>query len=169
MYVLHLEALFSIASRARPNPSLPFLHEHLSVFRVQPCLKFSEASSSLTLSTSISSSPKLRLSLSTSSKALQASSLTLNISCVCVSQALPSFVSGSQAQTLSQAHSLDGERYKLRPFLVCMTWTPEETRYFFELYAEERRKGNKAGISMNKVGKANIMESFEQRFKKNLP
>ncbi|WZZ48903.1 hypothetical protein YC2023_049010 [Brassica napus] len=108
----HLEALFSIASRARPNPSLPFLHEHLSVFRVQPCLKFSEASSSLTLSTSISSSPKLRLSLSTSSKALQALSLTLNISCV----------SGSQAQTLSQAHSLDGKRCKLRPFLVCIVY-----------------------------------------------
>ncbi|WZZ78517.1 hypothetical protein YC2023_099089 [Brassica napus] len=63
---------------------------------------------------------------------------------------------GSQARKLTLSMAID-------------TWKPEETRYFFELYAEERRKGNKAGISMNKVGKANIMEAFEQRFKKNLP
>ncbi|CAN6871062.1 unnamed protein product, partial [Brassica oleracea] len=68
-------------------------------------------------------------------------------------------VSGSQAQTLS----------KLTLSMAIDTWKPEETRYFFELYAEERRKGNKVGTSMNKVGKTNIMEAFEQRFKKNFP
>ncbi|XP_018464014.2 uncharacterized protein LOC108835231 [Raphanus sativus] len=46
------------------------------------------------------------------------------------------------------------------------TWTPEETRYFFQLYAEERRKGNKSATGMNKVGKKNIMDAFELRFKK---
>ncbi|XP_033131037.1 uncharacterized protein LOC117126621 [Brassica rapa] len=45
------------------------------------------------------------------------------------------------------------------------TWTPEEVRYFFELYAEERRKGNRT-TSMNKVGKQNIIDAFEKRFKK---
>ncbi|CAN6973969.1 unnamed protein product, partial [Brassica oleracea var. botrytis] len=71
----HLEALFSIASRARPNPSLPFLHEVIVsvlkqtltfVVRVQPCLKFSEASSSLTLSSQTRKllKPSLRLTLS---------------------------------------------------------------------------------------------------------
>ncbi|RID63783.1 hypothetical protein BRARA_E02757 [Brassica rapa] len=45
-------------------------------------------------------------------------------------------------------------------------WKPEETRYFFQLYAEERRKGNKVGQQMNKVGKNNIMDAFELRFKK---
>ncbi|KAL0716075.1 hypothetical protein Bca4012_065397 [Brassica carinata] len=46
------------------------------------------------------------------------------------------------------------------------TWTPEETRYFFQLYAEERKKGNKGATGMNKVGKKNIMDAFELRFKK---
>ncbi|XP_022564914.1 uncharacterized protein LOC103854410 isoform X2 [Brassica rapa] len=68
-------------------------------------------------------------------------------------------VSGSQAQALS----------KFTLSMAIDTWKPEETRYFFELYAEERRKGNKVGTSMNKVGKANIMEAFEQRFKNNFP
>ncbi|CAN6985207.1 unnamed protein product [Brassica oleracea var. botrytis] len=45
-------------------------------------------------------------------------------------------------------------------------WPPEETRYFFQLYAEERRKGNRTSTSMNKVGKENIMVAFEDRFKK---
>ncbi|CAF2059781.1 uncharacterized protein LOC106452591 isoform X2 [Brassica napus] len=49
------------------------------------------------------------------------------------------------------------------------TWPPEEIRYFFQLYAEERNKGNKVGTSMNKVGQKNIMEAFEQRFKKKFP
>ncbi|CAF2105796.1 unnamed protein product, partial [Brassica oleracea] len=68
-------------------------------------------------------------------------------------------VSGSQGQTL----------YKLTLSMTIDTWKSEETRYFFGLYAEERRKRNKVGTSMNKVGKTNIMESFEQRFKKNFP
>ncbi|CDY39459.1 BnaC03g60690D [Brassica napus] len=63
----------------------------------------------------------------------------------------------------SQAHSL--------PLFLSLfkmskdTWTPEEVRYFFELYAEERRKGNRT-TSMNKIGKQNIIEAFEKRFKK---
>ncbi|CDY13969.1 BnaC09g38570D [Brassica napus] len=45
------------------------------------------------------------------------------------------------------------------------TWTPEEVMCFFELYAKERRKGNRT-TSMNKIGKQNIIEAFEERFKK---
>ncbi|CAN7058991.1 unnamed protein product, partial [Brassica oleracea var. botrytis] len=72
------------------------------------------------------------------------------------SQALSiSLVSASASVSSLQAR-------KLTLSMAIDTWKPEETRYFFELY-------DMAGISMNKVGKANIMEAFEQRFKKNLP
>ncbi|KAL0696672.1 hypothetical protein Bca4012_063852 [Brassica carinata] len=64
----------------------------------------------------------------------------------------------------SQAHSLP---LFLSLFKMAKdTWTPEKTRYFFQLYAEERKKGNKVGTNMNKVGKKNIMDAFELRFKK---
>ncbi|CAN6979226.1 unnamed protein product, partial [Brassica oleracea var. botrytis] len=45
-------------------------------------------------------------------------------------------------------------------------WPPEETRFFFQLYAEERKKGNRMSTSMNKIGKQNIIEAFEAKFKK---
>ncbi|CAF1711137.1 unnamed protein product [Brassica napus] len=45
-------------------------------------------------------------------------------------------------------------------------WPPEETRFFFQLYAEERKKGNRTSTSMNKIGKQNIIEAFEAKFKK---
>ncbi|KAF8107449.1 hypothetical protein N665_0121s0003 [Sinapis alba] len=41
--------------------------------------------------------------------------------------------------------------------------------FFFQLYAEDRKKGNKTSTSMNKIGKQNIMEAFEERFKKGCP
>ncbi|WZZ60283.1 hypothetical protein YC2023_060390 [Brassica napus] len=71
----------------------------------------------------------------------------------------------SQSQTLfskalsSQAHSLPLFLSLLK--MAKDTWTPEEVRYFFELYAEERRKGNRT-TSMNKIGKQNIIEAFEK-------
>ncbi|KAF8114417.1 hypothetical protein N665_0038s0041 [Sinapis alba] len=41
--------------------------------------------------------------------------------------------------------------------------------FFFQLYTKERKKGNKTSTSMNKIGKQNIMEAFEERFKKGYP
>uniref|UniRef100_A0A0D3AU95 Myb/SANT-like domain-containing protein n=1 Tax=Brassica oleracea var. oleracea TaxID=109376 RepID=A0A0D3AU95_BRAOL len=89
-----------------------------------------------------------------------------------------SLISGSIDLRLrsSQAHSLKlrpSQTHSLLLFLSLFkmstskdNWKPEETRYFFQLYAEERRKGNKVGQQMNKVGKKNIMDAFELRFKK---
>ncbi|KAG5388572.1 hypothetical protein IGI04_030113, partial [Brassica rapa subsp. trilocularis] len=66
----------------------------------------------------------------------------------------------------SQAHSLPLFLSLFKMSTSKDNWKPEETRYFFQLYAEERRKGNKVGQQMNKVGKKNIMDAFELRFKK---
>ncbi|CAN6893250.1 unnamed protein product [Brassica oleracea] len=117
----------------------------------------SQALSISLVSASVSSKPRLKLRLSSLINLLCRFKSSSPIHQASLTQALPSSLCfWSQARKLTLSMAID-------------TWKPEETRYFFELYAEERRKGNKAGISMNKVGKANIMEAFEQRFKKNLP
>ncbi|KAL0649969.1 hypothetical protein Bca4012_092660 [Brassica carinata] len=119
----------------------------------------SQALSISLVSASVSSKPRLKLRLSSLINLLCRFKSSSPIHQASLTQALPSSLCFWLSPSLLSQPSLSS----------LQTWKPEETRYFFELYAEERRKGNKAGISMNKVGKANIMEAFEQRFKKNLP
>ncbi|KAF3589544.1 hypothetical protein F2Q69_00029136 [Brassica cretica] len=158
--VLMWSSLFSTASRS----SLFYIASRSSL-KLTLSLRPSEV-----FSTSISSSPKLRLSLRDLSLDLFSNASSLRHSHIKPSPSSGSLkFKPSQSQTLfskalsSQAHSLPLFLSLLK--MAKDTWPPEEVRYFFELYAEERRKENRT-TSMNKIGKQNIIEAFKKRFKK---
>ncbi|XP_033136922.1 uncharacterized protein LOC103853428 [Brassica rapa] len=45
-------------------------------------------------------------------------------------------------------------------------WTDEEVRYFFALYADEKKKGNRPRSGMNLAGREFIVNKFEEKFGK---
>ncbi|CAG7910457.1 unnamed protein product [Brassica rapa] len=45
-------------------------------------------------------------------------------------------------------------------------WTDEEVRYFFALYADEKKKGNRPRSGMNLAGREFIINKFEEKFGK---
>ncbi|CAF2156990.1 unnamed protein product [Brassica napus] len=46
------------------------------------------------------------------------------------------------------------------------SWTDEECRYFFTLYADEKKKGNKTRLGMSLTRRDFIINKFEERFGK---
>ncbi|CAF2010918.1 unnamed protein product, partial [Brassica napus] len=42
-------------------------------------------------------------------------------------------------------------------------WTDEEVRYFFALYADEKKKGNRPRSGMNLAGREFIVNKFEEK------